>query len=158
MPKEIERKFLVDLSKVGNLGNGEHIRQGYILTNNNTTVRVRIAGEKAFLTIKGKSVGMVRDEYEYVIPVDHAYEMLNNLCEKPFIDKTRYYIECFNKTWEIDIFNKENNGLIVAEAELQYEGEEIILPNWIVKEVTGESKYNNLNLVKQPFELWEKEN
>ncbi|QOY55612.1 CYTH domain-containing protein [Candidatus Sulfurimonas marisnigri] len=155
MGLEIERKFLIDIDKVENLENGYEIKQGYIQTKDKTTVRVRVKGDEAFITIKGKNVGASRVEFEYSIPLDDANEMLEKLCSKPFIDKKRYLVEHKNHTWEIDVFHKENEGLIVAEVELEDENEIVELPKWIVKEVTGDARYYNSNLLENPFSKWE---
>lgn len=154
MAQEIERKFLIDIDKIGNLENGYEIKQGYIQTKDKTVVRVRVKGEEAFMTIKGENIGATRLEYEYAIPLKDANEMLEKLCTKPFIDKTRYLLQHKNHTWEIDIFHKENDGLIVAEVELESENETVELPNWIVKEVTDDSRYYNSNLLENPYCKW----
>ena len=154
MALEIERKFLIDIEKLGTLENGYDIKQGYIQTKDKTTVRVRVKGNEAFLTIKGKNVGATRLEYEYFIPVIDANEMLQMLCAKPIIDKTRYLIEHKKHTWEIDIFHKENDGLVVAEVELESEDEMVELPDWIVNEVTDDARYYNSNLLEFPYSQW----
>jgi adenylate cyclase len=156
MALEIERKFLIDIEKLPKLENGYVIKQGYIQTNDNTVVRVRVKDKEAFLTIKGENICATRLEYEYSIPLNDANDMLDKLCTKPIIDKTRYEIKYKNHLWEIDIFHQENDGLIVAEVELESEDEKIELPNWIVEEVTNDSKYYNSNLIKNPFSEWNK--
>jgi len=155
MALEIERKFLIDIEKLPNLKNGYEIKQGYIQTKDKTVVRVRVKDKEAFLTIKGENVGATRLEYEYVIPLEDANEMLDKLCSKLIIDKTRYLVQHKNHTWEIDIFHQENDGLIVAEVELESEDDTVELPNWVVKEVTDDSKYYNSNLLENPFSNWE---
>jgi adenylate cyclase len=154
MALEIERKFLIDINKLEKLENGYAIKQAYIQTKDNTTVRVRLKGDEAFLTIKGESVGATRAEYEYSIPVVDANEMLDKLCAKPIVDKTRYLVKHKKNIWEIDIFHKDNDGLIVAEVELESEDELVELPEWIVKEVTGQAKYYNSNLLEYPYSQW----
>ncbi|NOR56941.1 MAG: CYTH domain-containing protein [Sulfurimonas sp.] len=154
MALEIERKFLIDINKLEKLENGYDIKQGYIQTKDKTAVRIRVKGDEAFLTIKGESVGATRLEYEYAIPVVDAKEMLEKLCGKPIIDKTRYLILHKKHTWEIDIFHKENDGLIVAEVELESEDEMVELPEWIVKEVTDDARYYNSNLLEHPYSHW----
>ncbi len=154
MAYEIERKFLVDIEKLPKLENGFVIKQAYMPTSNNTVVRVRIKNTKAFLTIKGENKGSVRREYEYEIPLGDANEMINNLCKTPIISKTRYEIKYEKHIWEIDVFDEDNKGLIVAEVELQTENENIKLPSWIKKEVTEDNKYYNSNLIKNPFCKW----
>ncbi|NQY22259.1 MAG: CYTH domain-containing protein [Campylobacteraceae bacterium] len=154
MAREIERKFLVDVDSLPILEHGFIIKQAYIPTQDKTAVRVRIKDTKAYLTIKGENKGMSRLEFEYEIPLDDANEMINTLCSKPIISKIRYEIKIASHTWEIDVFEEENKGLIVAEVELLEEDEEVILPSWIKKEVTNESKYYNSNLVLKPFLQW----
>ena len=155
MAVEIERKFLIkndDWKQDQNNNDiqGIHFCQGYIATVN-TTVRVRIEGERAVLTIKGKTVGMSRLEYEYDIPTTDANDMLDQLCEKPFIEKTRYIRKEGALNWEIDIFEGENAGLQIAEVELTSEDQKVDLPKWVGKEVTGDARYYNSNLVKSPL-------
>jgi len=154
MAIEIERKYLIDLNKMPKLENGLDIKQGYIKTADNTVVRVRTKAQKAFLTIKGENVGASRLEFEYEIPVDEANEMLEKLCPKPIIDKTRYLINHDKHTWEIDVFYGDNEGLVVAEVELEDENEEVLLPSWIKQEVTGDIKYYNNQLMKYPYKQW----
>lgn len=154
MATEIERKFLVDINKLPLLEDGYDIKQGYIQTKDITVVRVRVKAEEAFLTIKGENVGATRLEYEYSIPLEDANEMLEKLCTKPIIDKTRYEIKHMNHIWEIDIFHAHNDGLIVAEVELKDENETVELPEWILKEVTNDIRYYNSNLLENPFSKW----
>jgi len=154
MAKEIERKFLVDLNKLGDLGSGVAIKQGYIPTADKTVVRVRLAGQAAYLTLKGKNRGLVRSEFEYEIPASDAEEIISELCRGPIIDKTRYVIEYSGHTWEIDIFHGENDGLVVAEIELQSEEELFDRPNWVTLEVSDDSKYYNSSLLENPFSKW----
>jgi adenylate cyclase len=154
MALEIERKFLIDTDKLGKLENGYDIKQGYIQTKDETVVRVRVKGNGAFVTIKGGNIGATRLEYEYAIPVEDANEMLEKFCTKPILYKTRYLILHKKHTWEIDIFHKENDGLIVAEVELDSEDENVELPEWIVKEVTDEARYYNSNLLEHPYSEW----
>lgn len=153
MALEIERKFLV---KKGALprAKGMKYRQGYLNSSNERTVRVRTIGDKGYLTVKGVSRGAVRLEYEYEIPVAEAAVMLDDLCEKPLIEKKRYRIDYSGLTWEVDEFFGENNGLVVAELELESEDQEFSKPDWIGEEVTGDPKYFNANLVHYPYEKW----
>ena len=155
MALEIERKYLVDLEKLGTLENGTRIKQGYLSTNKEAVVRIRVKNDKAYLTIKGSNIGVTRLEFEYEIPLDEANEMLDKLCQKPVIDKTRYLINHENHTWEVDIFYGENEGLVVVEVELSSEDETIILPSWVKEEVTTDVRYYNSNLMKHPFKDWE---
>ena len=155
MPKEIERKFLVK----GDAWRSEardqlSVRQGFLSTEKERTVRVRATGEKAYLTIKGTTVGATRLEYEYSIPVAEAHEILNELCQKPLIEKTRYLVDRNGFTWEVDEFHGDNQGLIVAELELASEDESFDKPSWLGKEVTGDPKYYNANLVAHPYKRW----
>jgi len=156
MPEEIERKFLVDVDKLFLPENGERIMQGYIpiAKETRTAVRVRVKGTEAYLTIKGKNTGAVRAEYEYSIPLEDAEEILAKLCQKPFIEKTRYEIQIDAHVWEVDVFFGENEGLIVAEIELGKEDEKFALPDWVLEEVTGDNRYYNSNLVLNPFKNW----
>lgn len=156
MPLEIERKYLVDLEKLGTLENGNRIKQGYLSTNKDAVVRVRVKNDKAYLTIKGSNIGATRLEFEYEIEVVEANEMLDKLCQKPVIDKTRYLIDYENHTFELDIFYGDNDGLVVAEVELLDENETIKLPSWIKEEVTSDERYYNSNLMKNPYKNWKK--
>ncbi|MDN3586915.1 CYTH domain-containing protein [Pedobacter aquatilis] len=155
MGKEIERKFLIDLTAWTKLEKpaGKHLRQGYILTEPNKTIRIRISNDKAWLTIKGISTGATRLEYEYEIPLEEAKELLDNFSEAE-LEKTRYEITYKNKLWEVDVFAGDNNGLIVAEIELRTEDEVFEIPNWVAEEVTHEQKYFNSNLTRYPFKDW----
>lgn len=154
MAREIERKFLVDHSRLGPLENGVAIRQGFIPTADLTVVRVRVAGEQAWLTLKGRSEGAVRAEFEYPIPADDAQQILSQLCGGNVIAKTRYLRHCGVHTWEIDVFEGENAGLIVAEVELGSEQETFQRPDWITEEVTEDARYYNVNLLSHPFSRW----
>lgn len=153
MALEIERKFLV---KEGAWRNekGTKYRQGYLNSAKERTVRVRIIDGKGYLTIKGISRGAVREEYEYEIPRAEAEAMLNNLCEKPLIEKLRYKIKFKGLVWEVDEFFGENQGLIVAEVELESEDQTVIKPEWVGGEVTDDPKYFNANLIHHPYSRW----
>ncbi len=154
---EIERKFLVIGDKWRGLGNGTLYRQGYLGGENGRTARVRIAGDQAFLTIKGPTNGISRSEFEYPIPLADANDMLVNLCQQPIIEKTRYIIPYQGQIWEVDEFSGENNGLIVAEIELATENQTIICPDWIGEEVSADRRYGNASLVHYPFSRWRSE-
>lgn len=154
MAAEIERKFLVQGDSWRNLAEGSLYIQGYISTKKEATVRVRIAGNQAYLTIKGATIQYSRSEFEYPIPLEDAREMLNTLCEKPLIEKTRYKIAYGNLIWEIDEFDGVNKGLILAEVELSHEQQQFELPLWIGEEVSHEPKYFNSNLAQHPFSQW----
>ena len=154
MALEIERKFLVDVQKLGDLGTGERICQGYIPTQDKTAVRVRLIGDKAYLAIKGENQGAVRTEFEYPIPVADATAMLAELCRGPKIEKTRYQRSIGQYVWEIDVFSGANQGLIVAEVELTREDEHIQLPCWVGQEVTNDVRYYNTSLLDHPYSEW----
>jgi CYTH domain-containing protein len=115
---------------------------------------VRIAGDQGFLTVKGKSRGLSRAEFEYAIPVEDAAAMLDGLCEKPLIEKTRYRVPFGAHTWEVDEFHGANAGLVVAEVELASADDEPALPPWVGQEVSLDPRYFNANLVKRPFTTW----
>ena len=154
MPKEIERKFLVKGNLWRELGSAKFYQQGYIKTLNKSTVRVRIIGDKGYITLKGKTTGMTRSEYEYEIPLIEAQEILQELCDFPQISKNRYLIEIDDLLWEVDEFLGENAGLIVAEVELKDEQDPIKLPDWIGEEVTSDERYYNSNLANFPYQKW----
>lgn len=154
---EIERKFLVKSDAFKKRASSKfRIVQGFLNTHPERTVRVRIKGESAFLTIKGKSnsSGTSRFEWEKEIDVADA-ELLLDLCKKGIIDKTRYEIPSENYIYEVDEFHKENQGLIVAEIELSNENDTFEKPDWLGKEVTGQVKYYNSQLSKLPYKNWE---
>jgi adenylate cyclase len=154
MAKEIERKFLVKDDAWRSLAKGTMYRQGYLNSAKERTVRIRTVGDKAFLTVKGLTVGATRSEYEYEIAFDECNAMLDTLAEKPLIEKKRYKIPAGSLTWEIDEFFGDNAGLIVAEVELQSEDQKFDKPDWIGAEVTGDPRYFNSNLIKNPFARW----
>ena len=154
--QEIERKFLVGSHLFKTLATAEKkIAQGYLNTNPERTVRVRIANEKAFLTVKGKGneTGTTRFEWEKEIPADEA-QLLLLICEKGVIEKTRFEIPYGNHLYEVDEFYGENQGLIVAEIELSDENEDFEKPDWLGTEVTNDEKYYNAYLSKNPFKNW----
>lgn len=151
---EIERKFLLKNNSWKTEGSGLYYKQGYLSKTIDCTIRLRIAGDNACLTIKGRSNSISRIEYEYEIPVGDAEEMLDQFCEKPYIEKHRYRISFGKHVWEIDEFHGDNNGLYLAEIELSSEDEKFDLPPWIGDEVSGDSKYYNSNLSKHPFAKW----
>lgn len=154
MGKEIERKFLVKGDAWRKLADGVMYRQGYLNSAKERTVRIRTVGNKAFLTIKGITVGATRVEYEYEIPLNDCNFMLDNLAEKPLIEKKRYKIPVGDVVWEIDEFFGDNKGLIVAEVELKSEDQKFDKPDWVGEEVTGDPRYFNSNLIKKPFTTW----
>lgn len=152
---EIEKKFLVKKDIWAQVHRPEKslFRQGYILSDSQKTVRVRLTDTDAFLTIKGQSVGLARHEFEYSIPMDDARHMLDNFCISE-LSKIRYFIPHDGHTWEVDEFLGQNTGLIVAEIELSAEDEQFSLPDWVDKDVTAEKKYTNSNLAVKPFTKW----
>jgi len=154
MGKEIERKFLVDSDEFKKGTEGVYIHQGFLNTDKNRVVRVRIYGDNAYLTVKGITKGATRTEFEYGIPGEDAETMLSELCEKPTVEKHRYRVEYGGHVWEVDEFHAENEGLIVAEIELTKEDEKFEKPSWAGEEVTDDPRYFNANLVKNPFKNW----
>ena len=156
MPREIERKFLVagDGWRAG--ARGVPYRQGYLSAGADAgcTVRVRVAGERAFLTVKGPSVRGGRDEYEYPIPVADAAEMLDRLCAGGRVEKLRHRIAFGGHPWEVDEFGGENAPLVVAEVELADIDEPVELPPWLGREVTDDPRYTNAALARHPFSRW----
>lgn len=154
MGKEIERKFLVRGDDWKSLATGTFYRQGYLNSARERTVRIRIIDEKAFLTIKGITVGATRAEYEYEIPYADCTALLDDLAEKPLIEKKRYKVPFEGLIWEIDEFFGENSGLVVAEVELESEDQALRKPGWVGEEVTGDPRYFNSSLIKKPFSRW----
>jgi len=154
MASEIERKFLVVDRSWEEAAVGVRYRQGYIATEGLTVVRVRTMGQRAALTIKGPASGIARDEYEYDIPLADADAMLNDLCKRPLIEKARYKLPVGAHVWEVDVFEGDNAGLIVAEIELAAEDEPFDRPVWLGEEVTGDARYYNANLVDHPYSNW----
>lgn len=154
MATEIERKFLVKGDQWRTLATGTIYRQGYLSSKKGCTVRVRLVGNQGYLTIKGPTKGFSRAEYEYPIPAEDAQQMVDNLCEPPLIEKTRYKIKYAGLIWEVDEFAGENQGLIVAEVELPDENYPLELPDWIGKEVSDDLRYYNVNLAQHPYSQW----
>ena len=151
--KEIERKFRVDPAWQPP-GKGVAYEQGYLSSVAERVVRVRIEGDEAKLTIKGKTTGVTRSEYEYAIPVEDAEAMLRALCEQPTIRKRRHHVEHAGKTWEVDVFAGDNEGLVIAELELASEDEAFDKPPWVREEVSDDPRYYNANLVNHPYKRW----
>jgi len=156
MGKEIERKFVVDEALWQPQGAGIAFKQGYLNSQQERVVRVRIEGDRAKLTIKGQVTGITRAEFEYDIPVEDASLLLDQLCEQPLIDKHRHKEAHGGKTWEIDVFHGQNQGLVVAEIELGAEDEHFEIPKWAVREVSSDQRYFNSNLLKNPYCNWKK--
>jgi adenylate cyclase len=156
MGTEIERKFLVTDQSWRNGVKAMHTSQGYLATGEECTVRVRVQEDRAYLTIKGKTEGVSRLEYEYPIPISDANELLERLCHQPVIEKMRYEVMHAGRKWEVDEFLKENQGLIVAEIELDSDDQRIDLPPWAGREVSDDPRYRNSNLARHPYSQWEK--
>lgn len=156
MPREIERKFLVVGESWRAGARAVAYRQGYLGLGEGAlcTVRVRIAGERAFLTIKGPSAGGARDEYEYPIPAPDAEELLARLCAGAQIEKIRHRVPFADRIWEVDEFSGANAPLVVAEVELERIDAEVALPPWVGREVTDDPRYTNAALARRPYALW----
>ena len=152
---EIERKFLVDHGKWAQVLKpaGTHFRQGYLLNDHHRTIRVRIAGDQGYLTLKGESSGISRKEFEYKIPVAEAIEVLDDFALSE-VEKIRYCIEFGGNIWEIDEFLGDNSGLVMAEIELDNEAEEFAKPDWVSNEVSDDDRYYNSYLSNHPFKEW----
>jgi adenylate cyclase len=155
MGVEIERKFLLrgDGWRTHADG-GTAIRQGFLSTDRDRVVRVRVAGEVGTLTIKGRADGATRPEFEWTIPVQEAHELLDTLALRPLIEKTRFRVDHGGHIWEIDVFGGRNRGLRFAEVELDAANEHVALPDWVGQEITADSRYANARLVAEPFDTW----
>jgi adenylate cyclase len=152
---EIERKFLVVSSDWrSEVDRAEPLRQGYLSIETERVVRVRVAGEQGFLTVKGKRVGDRRAEFEYPIPVEDADAMLEHLCLRPFIAKVRYHLNRRPGDWIVDVFEMDNDGLILAEVEFSDDSPVTDLPGWVGTEVTTDDRYGNSNLQAHPYSTW----
>jgi adenylate cyclase len=155
MALEIERKFLVVRDSWRTQAESEsRIMQGYVANNANATVRVRVKGADAFLTIKGATRGITRSEFEYAIPVADAEDMLRELAVSPPVDKMRYKVRVGGRLWDLDVFAGSNAGLVLAEVELAAEDEAIEMPDWAGAEVTADPRYYNVNLARNPYGNW----
>jgi len=152
--EEIEKKFLVTSSAWKRQAAGRLYRQGYLSTDPKRTVRIRVVGEQGVLTVKGERIGDTAPEFEYPIPVADARRLLETLCLRPLVEKTRYSIDHQGHTWEVDEFHGDNEGLVIAEIELAAEGERFERPEWIGGEVTKDVRYTNANLVEHPYSTW----
>lgn len=153
MPLEIERKFLVDTAKWNPSVQGKRLVQAYLSIEPNPTVRIRIAGEKAFVTIKGRTKSISRPEFEYEIPEADAQEMMKLAISNP-VEKTRYKVMHEGFLWEVDVFSGRNEGLVLAEIELESEDQMFPCPEWLLNEVSGDRKYYNSYLSEHPFQEW----
>jgi adenylate cyclase len=155
MSTEIERKFLLENdSWRKDADEGLYMVQGYMGSNEKSSIRIRINGDTANLNIKSKTIGIQRSEYDYPIPIDEAKEILESLCDKPFIEKTRFHVMHDGHEWEIDVFAGDNEGLIVAELELDSVDENFTLPDWVGEDVSEDPRYYNICLVSHPFKDW----
>lgn len=155
MGVEIEKKFLVqsDTWKEG-IKDSIPMKQGYLEQGNKVSVRVRVEGEQSFLNIKSMDMGMKRLEYEYPIPLQDADEILAKLCTGPLITKTRYLVSYEGLCWEVDVFKGDNDGLVVAELEMESVDQNIPIPPWVGTEVTDYIRYYNISLVHYPYAQW----
>ena len=154
MAIEIERKFLVKEKPFSIAKRSLKINQGYIINEKSKVIRVREKGDDYFLTIKGNNIGISRLEYDFPISKEDAKELIFHFCKTSLIEKTRHYIEHKGHTWEVDEFHGKNNGLIVAEIELESEDEKFEIPDWVGEEVTQDDRYYNMNLSIHPFASW----
>lgn len=155
MAREIERKFLVKRDAwTHDPSQGTLYRQGYLSADPGRVVRVRIAGDDAYLTIKGITAGIERREFEYAIPVADATTLLDELCLQPLIEKTRYHVSFRGHVWDVDEFHGENDGLIIAEIELPRASATFEKPPWVGEEVSSDPRYFNSNLARHPYSRW----
>jgi len=155
MATEIERKFLVlNDDWRGIVRSDMKIIQAYLATNESSSTRIRIQNDKANINIKSATLGITRSEFEYAIPVVDAQSMIDDLCIKPVIEKTRYIVKYMHHTWEIDVFSGDNQGLIVAEIELSSPDEAFEKPSWLGEEVSNDARYYNVCLVNNPYKTW----
>lgn len=152
---EIERKFLVvDDSWRDDVTSSARIVQGYLAQTDTATVRVRVKADQGFLTIKGRSVGITRREYEYPIPVADALAMIGDLAQAPVIDKVRHLVPVGSQVWEVDVFAAANAPLVLAEVELASADEDVQAPPWLGDEVSEDPRYFNVSLARQPYSTW----
>ncbi|MFO1430458.1 MAG: CYTH domain-containing protein [Candidatus Competibacteraceae bacterium] len=156
MAQEIEHKFLVrDDSWRKEVYRSMSLRQGYLVSDRVRSVRVRIADGQAHLNIKSGTLGVSRSEYEYEIPPADAQELLDHLCSKPLLEKTRHLVRYGDHVWEIDVFEGDNAGLVVAEIELAGVGESFARPPWLGEEVSHDPRYYNSQLARHPYKAWQ---
>lgn len=155
MAIEIEHKFLVqDDSWRGQVYRSKRLCQGYLISDEVRSVRVRIADNEAHLNIKSGTLGISRSEYDYPIPLQDAQEILQNLCRKPLLEKTRHFVRHGNHIWEIDVFEGDNAGLVLAEVELKQANEPFELPAWVGEDVSHDPRYYSSRLAEHPFKNW----
>jgi adenylate cyclase len=152
---EIEHKFLIRDERWRQLvERSVRMRQGYLTSDVRCSVRVRVAGGQGFLNIKSGTLGIQRSEYEYPIPLAEAEEILDTLCEKPLLEKTRHFVRSGGRVWEIDEFAGDNTGLIVAEVELSHLDELFARPDWLGEDVSHDIRYYNSQLARHPYSTW----
>lgn len=155
MASEVERKFLVsDDSWQAGVTSSQRMRQGYLPGMETASVRLRISGDRAHLNIKSATLAVSRLEYDYPVPLADAEEMLERLCQRPFIDKTRHHVPHGGHLWEVDVFHGDNAGLVVAEIELASPDEPFVRPPWLGEEVSHDPRYYNVCLVTHPYKDW----
>ncbi len=155
MADEIEHKFLIANNQWKNhIERSSEYKQGYLISDDKRSVRIRISSNKAWLNIKSATIGTFRKEFEYEIPLEEGTEILETLCEKPLVEKTRHFVTYKQHLWEIDVFTGDNADLIVAEVELQKIDEQFEKPEWLGKEVTDDLRYYNNSLSKNPYKNW----
>lgn len=156
MATEIERKFLLCSDAWRDQVHSQcHYRQGYLASNPSSSVRVRVAGDKAYLNIKSATLDISRMEFEYQIPLADAEQLLTQLCQAPLIEKIRYLVNYAGFTWEIDVFEGDNEGLVVAEIELDSPDQAFPQPDWVGEEVSDDPRYYNVRLVEHPYSAWQ---
>ncbi len=156
MAVEIEKKFLLaNDTWRQQVKKSIKFCQGYLVGSNKASVRVRIEADKSNINIKRAVLGVRRQEFEYPIPMEDAKELLETLCDKPLIEKTRHYVYSADHVWEIDEFSGDNAGLIVAEIELKNENESFEVQDWLGKEVSADERYYNSMLIKKPYKDWQ---
>ncbi len=154
MGYEIERKFLVTSEAYKAGSQRVKIKQGFLNDDLERSVRIRVLSDNAYITIKGASAGSVRHEFEYPLPIADAEILIRELCIPPPLVKVRYILHDHGLTWEVDEFAGENQGLVIAEVELPGEDFELTLPDWVGKEVTGDKRYYNAYLARNPYQGW----
>jgi len=158
MAKEIEHKFLLKNNDwKTQISKSSTYKQGYMVSDETRSVRIRISDDTAWLNIKSATIGTFRQEFEYEIPLKDGIEILDTLCQRPMIEKTRHLVTYKQHTWEIDVFTGDNDELIVAEIELSEVGEHFEIPSWVGKEVTSDIRYYNNSLCKNPYKNWKNE-
>ena len=155
MAEEIERKFLIrNDGWRGSVSRSAHYRQGYLAVNDRCGVRVRLQDDQAWLTIKSATLDVRRQEYEYTVPPADAREMLDTLCGGRTLSKTRHFVEHDGDLWEIDVFDGDNEGLVLAEIELTDVDQSFARPDWLGEEVSGDARYHNSSLAARPYKRW----